>query len=425
MIWSRYNFLFADKGKFFLYNSLSNSFAELDGETYEFIFSNKNSVEQILNQPVLYEQLCSMKALVENDDTEYKKIKLYSIAERFSNRKLYLTINPTTDCNFACPYCFESSHNRVYMTEDIENKIIEYIQQYDKVDELRVTWFGGEPLLAFRRIESLSRKFINLGINYRSGMITNGYLLNERIIRKLNALNIYSLQITLDGLANTHNARRFLKNGGKTFDKIIFNIDLVARISPQTKIYIRVNIDKSNMDNFVELYRFIQNKCYKNLYISPAFVDDISDEKRSPCIFSPKDKMQFIRKMLNKYGLDFSLLYPSSERHECAVRNPMSTVIGPEGELYKCWNDVGQKEKIYGFIDGKIVNETLLLQYLMGADPFEDSRCIKCLLLPVCSGGCPYHRLLNTKIKSSQDVCPIQRKYLKTILTLHSNEKSK
>lgn len=425
MVWSRYNFLFAAKGKFFLYNSLSNAFAELDGETYAFICSNKNHVEQILNQSVLYKQLCSMKALVENDDTEYQKIKLYSLAERFSNRRLYLTINPTLDCNFACPYCFESNHNHVYMTEEIEDKIIEYIQQYDKIEELCVTWFGGEPLLAFRRVESLSRKFINLGINYRSGMITNGYLLNERITRKLNALKINSLQITLDGLANTHDTRRFLKNGGPTFDKIICNIDLVSRISPQTKIYIRVNIDKSNMDDFVNIYRFIQNKRYNNVYINPAFVDDISNEKRNPCIFNQRDKMQFIREMLGKYGLDFSLLYPSSARHECAVRNPMSTVIGPEGELYKCWNDVGQKEKIYGFIDGKIVNETLLLQYLLGADPFEDNRCIKCLLLPVCSGGCPYHRLSNANNKRSSNACPIQKKYLKTLLTLHSYEKNK
>lgn len=425
MIWSRYNYLFKSKGACFLYNTLSNSFAELDDKTYEYIFSHKSCVDQINNQPILYQQLCDMKAIVENDDTEFKKIKFRSLAERFSSNRLELTINPTLDCNFACPYCFESSHNHIYMTEETENKIIGYIKQYNNVKEIRVTWFGGEPLLAFRRIDSLSQKLINLGVNYRSGMITNGYLLNRNIIEKLNDLRINSLQITLDGLADIHNHRRFLKNGGATFDRIISNIDMVNKISPQTKIFIRVNIDKSNMENFIDLFKFFQDKQYNNLSITPAFVDDVSNGNRNPCIFNQRDKMVFVRDMLTKYGLDFSLLYPSSARHECAVRNPMSTVIGPEGELYKCWNDVGNKEKIYGFIDGTIVNEALLLQYLLGADPFEDNKCVKCRLLPVCSGGCPYNRIVNLNKNTVQDACPLQKKYLKSLLTLHYDRKNK
>ena len=30
-----------------------------------------------------------------------------------------------------------------------------------------------------------------------------------------------------------------------------------------------------------------------------------------------------------------------------------------------------------------------------GANPVDDSACINCFLLPVCSGGCPYVRLQN------------------------------
>ena len=425
MIWSRYNYLFSAKGKFFLYNSLSNGFAELDSETYNYICSNKNCIEKLHSCTGLFEQLYEMKAIVESDDTEFNKIKFCSIAERFSNRKLELTINPTLDCNFACPYCFESSHKHTYMDDEIENKIIEYIKQYDKIEELRVTWFGGEPLMAYNRIESLSKKILDLGTDYKAGMITNGYLLNEKIIKNLESLHIYSLQITLDGLAHIHDSRRFLKNGGATFNRIISNVDLIDRTSPQTKVFIRVNIDKSNMNDFIEIYKYIQEKGYKNTYISPAFVDDMSKESRNPCVFNQRDKMLFVRKLLKKYNLDFSLLYPNSNRHECAVRNPMSTVIGPEGELYKCWNDVGNKEKIYGYIDGQVVNEALLLQYLMGADPFENKKCINCILLPVCSGGCPHHRLLFQNKATNQDTCPLQKKYLKTLLTLHYETKSK
>ena len=200
----------------------------------------------------------------------------------------------------------------------------------------------------------------------------------------------------------------------------IFNIN---EISPQTKVLIRVNIDKTNMDDFVDLYKLIQSKQYHNTYISPAFVDDISQQNMNPCIFNQTDKAEFIKGLLIKYNLDFSLLYPSGSRHECAVRNPFSVVIGPEGELYKCWNDVGNKNRIYGYLNGTITNESVLLDYLMRADPFEDKKCRRCKFIPVCSGGCPYNRLAIMKNSSKETSCLIQKNYLKTFLSLHYNSK--
>ncbi len=67
----------------------------------------------------------------------------------------------------------------------------------------------------------------------------------------------------------------------------------------------------------------------------------------------------------------FGHLYPRSERNECAIRNRNSIVIGPEGELYKCWNDVGDTSKVFGHLGSSISNEKLLLRYLVGSDPFE------------------------------------------------------
>lgn len=78
------------------------------------------------------------------------------------------------------------------MDDRTENGIIDYIKK-TKARNLFVTWFGGEPLLAFDRIRSLSEKIFDLDINYHSGMITNGYLLSEDIINDLEKLRIGSL----------------------------------------------------------------------------------------------------------------------------------------------------------------------------------------------------------------------------------------
>lgn len=286
-----------------------------------------------------------------------------------------------------------------------------------------VTWFGGEPLLAFKRIQSLTRKIETLGLRYGAGMITNGYLLDRDKISELKNLHIKSIQITLDGLATIHDSRRCLKNGGKTFDKIITNLSLIDELSPETYVNIRMNIDRTNIDDFIKLYKFIQDKKYKNIFLNPAFVEDKENPKSNPCFFNSAEKALFIKQLLKEHGLSFSLLYPDYKREECSVRNPLSIVIGPQGELYKCWNDVGNPNMVYGNLDTGITNEKVLLDYLSGADPFEDNSCKKCKLLPVCSGGCPHTRLQAEKKGIKKAGCPPIKSNLKSFLLLHKEEK--
>ena len=47
MIWSKYSYLFQEADRFYLYNSLSNSFAELDKSTYNLISQQIKDKETI------------------------------------------------------------------------------------------------------------------------------------------------------------------------------------------------------------------------------------------------------------------------------------------------------------------------------------------------------------------------------------------
>ena len=230
MVWSKYNYLFQAEDKYLIYNSLTNSFAELDEETFRVLSKMKenNNIENILDLD-LAKTLKSMKVLVEDDRDEINKIKFRVQKKRFYDKHMGLTINPTLQCNFACPYCFESKHSNLYMTDEVENQIIEYIRKHSSVKSLHVTWFGGEPMLAFDRIVSLTNKMKELDLQYNAGMITNGYLFNKENILQLPSLDIKSIQITIDGTENLHNSRRFLKSGKGTFKKIVENIEQIGR----------------------------------------------------------------------------------------------------------------------------------------------------------------------------------------------------
>lgn len=424
MKWSKYNYFFQNKKKYFLYNSLSNSFAEFDKKSFNTLLdlSRSNNVVDLEDESL--DVLKKMRAIVENEDDIIQKIRYRSLCRRFDNHRLNLTINPTLSCNFSCPYCFEASHEGAVMSTQIEDGIINFIKSHNQAKTVDVTWFGGEPLLAFSRMESLTAKIQSLGLEYRAGIITNGYLLTESIIEKLDVLNVKSIQITLDGMKEMHNCRRFLKSGKGTFDKIIENIELLDKKKPHIRIIIRINVNKENQFELIDLYKYIKERNYSNTIFSPSFVENPTNTfDGSSLLLSREEQAEYIKLLYKQFGIEFTRFYPSLDRSECSVRNPNSVVIGPKGELYKCWNDVGDEKKVYGYIDGRIVNEPLLLRYLSGADPLNDTKCQECILFPVCGGGCPYYRLQNTYEGTKHDCCPLLKQNLKDFLLLHYQKK--
>jgi len=410
--------VFEREGIYLLYNSLSNSFVELDKESYDLLkkFKPGDNPDSLPDQ--VREMLKKIRGIVTSDSYEMDKLKYLILKNRYRSDRLVLTINPTTSCNFACPYCFEHTHNGQTMTTEVEDDIVKFIKAQKAVKELNITWFGGEPLLAFNRIESLTEKLLELGINYTAGMITNGYLFTEKIAKKLTDLKISRVQITLDGPEESHNSRRYLKNGGKTYNRILESIDLLLEHAPNVRVLIRVNIDENNAESFLPLYDELMLRFAGKVTISPAFVGD-STEKGTTCLFDKRKQQSFLFNLFNKRGLNLIGFYPSMFRTECAVRSQGSYIIGPEGELYSCWNDVGNPNKIYGYINGKITDEREFIKFKVTADALYDKECQECLLYPVCGGGCPYERIKQHDRGLNPNNCPLLKQDLEGYLWHH------
>ena len=120
--------------------------------------------------------------------------------------------------------------------------------------------------------------------------------------------------------------------------------------------------------------------------------------------------------------LDYSL-YPENIVNECAVRSPYSYTIGPEGELYTCWENIGKKEFIIGQLSDngeiEITNEIEYNKYVGAADYINDKKCLDCFFFPICNGGCPEKRLLNKYKKTKFDVCSVHKGNIEEILQNH------
>ena len=241
MKWSKYSYLFfSPKYGYFIYNSVTNSFVRIQDELKQKIENikiwDKTSFSSFSIE--FQELLLNHKIIVnEEEDKEYylkKKYAKYNSA--FNSTTLSLTIATTTGCNFACPYCFEKGAQPVTMNERVEEKLINFADS-SSADFLKVTWYGGEPLMNFETIKRLSQAFKELNkfkqIDY--SIITNGYFLTEDKCSFLADHNVKSIQITIDGLPDTHNKSRIAKNGQPTFGPIVLNIDKAAVALPNCR----------------------------------------------------------------------------------------------------------------------------------------------------------------------------------------------
>ena len=74
----------------------------------------------------------------------------------------------------------------------------------------------------------------------------------------------------------------------------------------------------------------------------------------------------------------------------CSCHSNNSLIVGPEGELYKCWHHLGMPKKSVGKIDSdlNITNADLYADYMVGSDSLFDEKCRQCVLFPSSNVGC-------------------------------------
>ncbi|WP_373135363.1 radical SAM protein [Phocaeicola plebeius] len=436
---SKYTIFFQkENNEYYIYNTLSNALIEIDGDLYIYLKNIKNTNSEINNKDVdedILELLKTKKIIIENDIDNFLYYKSTIIRQRANSSHMHLTIAPTMDCCFNCNYCFEQYKTKSYMSEETMDSIIKYLKSLNVNPDFNITWFGGEPLMAIEQMHAFYKK---LATQFKrplsSNVITTGYHINSDVISILKDIGVSQVQITLDGLKETHNTIKANSECDDVFERVINNAELLLKESDIHVIF-RINLTKNNSHEYLELYSFLfeRFKNFKNKGIAPAFVMDrggsISKSDHDKC-FTSNEMASFVLDLYNKHGIHSPFLsYPSKYFRECAIRNVASISFDPEGFAYKCWELIGNKKYAIGKLDNNgiltSVNEKLLNRFMYGADPLDDSKCSKCIYLPICNGGCPIQRLENVFEKKSNDCCVMYKNHLKDFLKIHLDLKSK
>ncbi len=415
---SQYNIVIKRNALYlWLYNSYSGAFVKIEKHIYDSF--HKKSVDS--NSPCQYfDELVEQGFLKPQGYDEFYKLiteERQSIYDS-SKKALSFVIAPTMACNLKCVYCFEAAlENKPTMTEETIVDAVHFIEKQitEETKSIHITWFGGEPLLAYNKIVKFYQEFVpivlNKGISYTSNMLTNGVLLDKEKSKYLaNECNLKHLQITLDGTEEIYCTQK--KATKEQHQQVLRNIkDALAYF----KVNIRFNGNKENFEDIKLAAKELVDICGKNKNLNCYFArimdyetGKINNYLYSQCEFDEK-RYEF-KKYINEL-LDNELRWhvPKYRKTFCGLFRLKNLVIGPLGELYKCEHFVGEAEKVIGNIYQGLYYTKELYDFLNNSTL---RKCKKCQLFPLCMGGCPVQK----KVFKNKELCFVSLNYLKKLL---------
>lgn len=331
---------------------------------------------------------------------------------------LSLTIAPTMACNFACGYCFQGRHEpSKKMTSEVQDAIISFVKSRPNLKSLHIVWYGGEPLMGREAIFRLSDLLVAYcdkhNIGYHASIVSNAWFLTAEVAAQLYARRIKSVQVTIDGDRETHDKMRPLTSGGRTFDRILDNIEQTldtTALSIQTRVNVgQRNVDRAEamLDDFAA--RRLGQRGRFGVYFSPI---EASTPESGSAFEERMSRAEFNRKVLALEGrareLGFAGIQTPSDGFMgmCVAASKGGYVIAGNGDVHKCWETAHDPSKRTGSIfEPDALHDSVNASLWEQWTPFDNPICSACKILPMCGGHCA-HRFIYSSLDDTALPCP-------------------
>ena len=177
---------------------------------------------------------------------------------------LFVIWEITSACNLKCEHCL-SDAGKPNPNELNTQEAKELIDKLSAMKVFNISFSGGEPLLRpdiFELMEYASEKHIGIDL------LTNGRLITEELIDRLEKTNIFNVQVSVDGIGDAHDRFRGLKG---SYVRAVKAIELLLK--KNYNVAINSVVTKENMD---EIPKIIDKaielgaKGYKTTLFMPA-----------------------------------------------------------------------------------------------------------------------------------------------------------
>ncbi len=392
-----------DKQEFIIYNTLFRAAVSVNAELYD-LLNNGRQVGGGLWEKYR-EEIKTLKemGIVRREDTDERDyLKKWYRAYQCDTSHINLNILTTYQCNLDCEYCYEEGRKKsAHMDGETADAVVEWLEARATqigAREIRMAFFGGEPLLQTAPVERIAKEIRRWAqdeqILVKVGVITNGVLLNREMARWLSQCGVDFVKITLDGIGDSHDKKRHTKSGRGTFDIIIKNLLAIGGV---IKINITGNFDSENYNSALKLPVYLEEIGLKP-YIQRLRFKPLKDTFKIATASAQRCQvggytveevcqMMELRKVLVENGYeveeDFAL-------GPCEFHHQHSFTIDVKGDIYPCGGFPGIPQFIMGNVKEKSSH------FVSKEERDIPSQCGECAFFASCGGGCRYLSYLKT-----------------------------
>lgn len=404
--------------------SYYNVLVELPESTDTVIFNTRTSAIGVLSESerVLYDELSHadnpsvqaqsfLKELSDDGfsmgsaEVEANFMRYQFEKYRFDDTVFELYVAPTMGCNFNCPYCFEKKREGRMSpaTQDALMRFVEEQFENRPFKELKIVWYGGEPLLAMDIIEALSARFIAFceakGLKYVASMISNTSLADEAVQKKLVECQVWSVMTTIDGVGETHELRRVNKGGTPTYETILSNVE--GMTSKGICVDFRCILEKGNVESCLKLTEGMAR--HDNLGIRVKPMRDMSklaaEAGREVSQAAPVEPLApeeyadaFYRVFMQSSpaAADYARALEPLHLH-CSAAMDRGYAIDELGNAFNCGCAIGDDSKVlFNICEPPETRKTRwdMIAWYGSHNPLDLPHCRVCPVLPLCQGGC-------------------------------------
>jgi len=335
-----------------LYNIERDELYELDKESFEFLKASIKGVDNSADSSFI--NYCLEEGIL---SLEERKTRHPEISKSPEPSLRYLELQITNRCNLLCKHCYIDDNDPSELSIDDIKTVLE---EFEEMQGLRVLITGGEPLL-HNRFEELN-KLLPL-FSFRKVLLSNGLLLTRERIK---GLNVQEIQISIDGLEDSHDAIR----GKGTFKKAIESIGYAKESG--LDVSVATIIHSKNLNDLDRL-----GKLLSEMGIRSWNVDIPCNEgrlkKNAEFLLSPEEGGKYLG-----YGFGEDL-HISTQGFGCGLH---LMAITSKGEVAKC---TFYKDRNVGTIKDGLRRCWQKIRPVR----IEELRC-DCEYIETCKGGCRY-----------------------------------
>jgi uncharacterized protein len=337
-----------------------------------------------------------------------------------------LALNVSQKCNLRCRYCFASGDpipefgcqgtygDESLMSLNVGISSVDFLFSFpNNTDELKLIYFGGEPLLNFEIVKKITEygkdKAQEQGKKITFEIDTNGTILSKEILDFIDDYNV-NIQLSIDGKKNIHDKCRYFENGEGSHDIVIHNLNRILTLN-LNNLSVRFVISKYNT-NLYDTILYIKSLGVKNIDFDPVITKEteyglnnndlkkvLKSLKKYTDVFQQKaldGKVLNSGKFLDSFKLiDEQRKYQAKNYYFCGAGRRLYGVSS-KGEIYPCASFVGVKEyKLGDIYSGININRNI--KFIKNNNVDNKIGCSQCFAKYLCGGGCAHESIIINK----------------------------